>query len=152
MNLDININTPAVISTNVEAVCAELMTQLQKYRGCVATEETIKDDKKACANINKLKKFIADERIAFDRRVASMPAVQAVHDAMRLVELECDEIRMPYWESVKAIEDANKAPEPKYNVSLHLAGITLKEWQSIQKKFAKDGIEFHEDSLIPVVE
>lgn len=147
MELEININTPAVIATNVESVCSELMGQLQKYRGCVATPESLKDDKKACASINKLKKFISDERIAFDKRVASMPAVQAVHDAMRTVELECDAIRNPYWESVKAIEEAGKAPEPEYNISLHLTGVTIKEWESIQKKFIKDGIEYHQDSI-----
>lgn len=150
MNLEINISNPAVIATNVESVCTELMGQLQKYKGCVATEDTLKDDKKACANINKLKKFIADERIAFDKRVASMPAVQAVHDAMRLVELECDSVRGPYWESVKAIEDANKVPDPVYEIGLTLKGVTLKQLESIQKKLQKDGIDFELDSAVPM--
>lgn len=150
MNLEIDISAPAIIATNVEEICSELMTQLQKYRGCISTPDTLKDDKKACTNINKLKKFIADERIAFDKRVAAMPAVQAVHDAMRLVELECDAIRGPYWESVKAIEDAGKAPDPVYDIDLTLKGVTLKQWESIQKKLQKDGIQYEQGGLAQV--
>lgn len=147
MNLEIEVKSNAAIATNVQSVAAECITQLQKYRGCVATPETLKSDKDACANINKLKKFISDERIAFDKRVAEQPDVKAVHDALKAVELECDAIRGPYWESVKAIVEADKPAEETFNVTIALTTVTAKQLESIKKKLTKDGIAYQVQSM-----
>lgn len=142
MKLEIEVRSNAAIATNVQAVASECIAQLAKYDGCVATKDTLKSDKEACAAINKLKKFIADERIAFDRAVEEQPDVKAVHDALKSVELECDRIRGPYWETVKAIVDADKPAEELFAVTISFPSMTMKQLESLKKKFVKDGIEF----------
>lgn len=142
MNLEIEVRTNAQIITNVRAVADECLAGLKKYEGCVATPETLKGDKKACANINALKKFIASERINFDRAVENQPDVKAVHDALKEVENRCDEVRAPYWASVKAIEDADKPDEEMFAMTLFFPSMTLKQIESLKKKLVKDGIVF----------
>ena len=110
MELNVTVVKDADIVTNVEAVSAHYLEALKKYEGCVSSPETLKDDKKACAAIRKLKKMVSDERIAFDRRVAALECVRRVHDSLKAIEKRCDEIVDPYWKSVKAVEEAMSAP------------------------------------------
>lgn len=140
MNLDTRVQSNAVIVSNVLEVKTHCLAQLDKYRGCVATRETIKDDKDACASINKLKKFIADQRIAFDKEVNNQPDVKAVHDALKEIENACDEIRNPYWETVKAIVDADKPKEPTFNVKISLFNITMAQLKKVTDLCEKNGI------------
>lgn len=139
MNLEIEVKSNAAIATNVKAVSEFYIAELQKYKGCVATPETLKDDKKSCTNINKLKKFVSEQRIAFDKEVNNQPDVKAVHDALKAIEDECDKMRTPYWESCKAIEDANKEPEETFSVEMS-AVMTAKQIEKVKKFFAKEGI------------
>ena len=148
MNLEIEVRTNAQIVTNVRAVADECLAGLKKYEGCVATPETLKGDKKACANINALKKFIASERINFDRAVENQPDVKAVHDALKEVEKRCDEVRAPYWASVKAIEDADKPAEEMFSMTLFFPSMTLKQIESLKKKLVNDGIEFDARDIV----
>lgn len=147
MNLEIEVRTNAQIITNVRAVADECLAGLKKYEGCVATPETLKSDKKACANINALKKFIASERINFDRAVENQPDVKAVHDALREVETRCDEVRAPYWASVKAIEDADKPAEETFTIRFTTRNLTLAAFAKFKKSMEKAGIEYAVDSM-----
>lgn len=142
MNLDTRVQSNAVIVSNVLEVKAHCLAQLDKYRGCVATRETIKDDKDACASINKLKKFIADQRIAFDKEVNNQPDVKAVHDALKEIEIACDEIRNPYWETVKAIVDEDKPKEKLVNTKVQLLGVTMAQVKKITDLCNKNGITY----------
>lgn len=148
MNLEIEVKSNAAIATNVQAVAEHYITELQKYKGCVASVETLKDDKKKCADINKLKKFVSEQRIAFDKAVNAQPDVLAVHNALKSIEDECDAVRDPYWETCKAIEDANKPAEQKFAVELFFCDMTAKQLESLKKKLAKDGIEFVVKSMV----
>ena len=49
---------PTQIIFNFDELKTELTEQLAKYEGRVVTEETLKDDKKARADLNKLKKGV----------------------------------------------------------------------------------------------
>lgn len=113
MELIMNTMHDASVSTNVEEVVSYCMSMLEKYRGCVATPDTLRDDKKACAGINKLKKFASDQRIAFVKKVMQCDTVSRVVSSMKAIEDACDEVRDPYWASVKAIEDADKPQEER---------------------------------------
>lgn len=113
MELILRTSTDATVDTNVSEVAEYCRCMLEKYRGCVATKETIRDDKRVCADINKLKKFASDQRIAFTKRIMSCPTIEKVVSSMKFIEDMCDEVRDPYWESVKAIEDADKPKEEK---------------------------------------
>lgn len=147
MNLEIEVRTNAQIVTNVRAVVDGCLSDLKKYEGCVATPATLKDDKKACANINALKKFIASERINFDRAVENQPDVKAVHDALKEVEARCDEVRAPYWASVKAIEDADKPAEETFTIRFTTRNLTLAAFAKFKKSMEKAGIEYAVDSM-----
>ena len=131
MELTTQVKSNAVIISNVLEVKEYCLAQLEKYRGCVATTETIKEDKLACANINKLKKFIADQRIAFEKEVNSQPDVKSVRDALKEIELACDEMRNPYWETVKSIADADKPKEPAFHVSMTFPSLTMSQMKKI---------------------
>lgn len=113
MELVLRTLTDATVDTNVSEVVQYCKSMLEKYRGCVATKETLRDDKRVCADINRLKKFASDQRIAFMKRIMSCPTVENVVSSMKSIEALCDEIRDPYWESVKAIEDADKPKEER---------------------------------------
>lgn len=142
MNLSVDVQSDAVIVTNVQNVAKFYLGELQKYVGCVASAETLKDDKKKCTDINKLKKFVSEQRIAFDKEVNSQPDVKAVHDALKSIEDMCDAVRNPYWESCKAIEDANKPAEELYDATINLNGVTMKQFEKVKKALVKDGIDF----------
>ena len=131
MNLDTKVESNAVIVSNVLEVKDYCLAQLEKYRGCVATRDTLKSDKDACASINKLKKFIADQRITFDKEVNNQPDVKAVHDALKEIEIACDEVRNPYWETVKAIADADKPKESAFHVSMTFPSLTMSQMEKI---------------------
>lgn len=148
MNLEIEVKSNAAIATNVQKVSAYYIKELQKYRGCVASVETLKDDKKKCADINNLKKFVSEQRIAFDKAVNAQPDVLAVHNALKDIENECDAVRNPYLATCKAIEDAAKPAEQKFAVELFFCDITAKQLESLKKKLAKDGIEFAVKSMV----
>ena len=113
MELILRTSTDATVETNVSEVVQYCKSMLDKYHGCVATKETLRDDKRVCADINRLKKFASDQRIAFTKRIMSCPTVENVVSSMKFIESLCDEIRDPYWESVKAIEDADKPKEER---------------------------------------
>lgn len=140
MNLDTKVESNAVIVSNVLEVKNYCLAQLEKYRGCVATRDTLKSDKDACASINKLKKFIADQRIAFDKEINNQPDVKSVHDALKEIEKECDAVRNPYWETVKAIVDADKPKEPTFNVKIALSNITMAQLKKVTDLCEKNGI------------
>lgn len=140
MRLEIKVASDAAIITNVQDVARHYLDALKNYEGLVATEATVKEDKKKCTEINRLKEAVAKQRIAFDRAIEEQPDVKAVHDALRSIELACDAVRDPYWASCKAIEDACKPPEDRLVVSVNLIGITNKQLDSMKKKWAKDGI------------
>lgn len=140
MSLEIKVASNAAIVTNVQEVARYYLDALKNYEGLVATEATVKEDKKKCAEINKLKDAVAKQRIAFDRAIEEQPDVKAVHNALRSIELACDAVRDPYWASCKAIEDARKPPEDRFVVSVNLIGITSKQLDAMKKKWAKDGI------------
>lgn len=142
MELTTHVQSNAVIISNVLEVKTHCLAQLDKYRGCIATRETIKDDKDACASINKLKKFIADQRIAFDKEVNNQPDVKAVHDALKDIENACDEIRNPYWETVKAIVDEDKPKEKLVNTKVQLLGVTMAQVKKITDLCNKNGITY----------
>ena len=148
MNLEIEVKNNAEIVTNVQSVSAYYINELQKYKGCVASVETLKEDKRKCADINKLKKFVSEQRIAFDKAVNAQPDVLAVHNALKAIEDECDAVRSPYWETCKAIEDASKPAEQKFAVELFFCDMTAKQLESLEKKLAKDGIEFAIKSMV----
>ena len=148
MNLEIEVKNNAEIVTNVQSVSAYYINELQKYKGCVASVKTLKEDKKKCADINKLKKFVSEQRIAFDKAVNAQPDVLAVHNALKAIEDECDAVRSPYWETCKAIEDASKPAEQKFAVELFFCDMTAKQLESLKKKLAKDGIEFAVKSMV----
>ena len=148
MNLEIEVKNNAEIVTNVQSVSAYYINELQKYKGCVASIETLKEDKKKCADINKLKKFVSEQRIAFDKAVNAQPDVLAVHNALKAIEDECDAVRNPYWETCKTIEDASKPAEQKFAVELFFCDMTAKQLESLKKKLAKDGIEFAIKSMV----
>lgn len=116
MELVLRTSTDATVDTNVSEVVQYCKSMLEKYRGCVATKETLRDDKRVCADINRLKQFASDQRIAFTKRIMSCPTVENVVASMKSIESMCDEVRDPYWASVKAIEDADKPKEEKMNV------------------------------------
>lgn len=140
--LELTIQSNATIASNVQEVSAHCMEQLEKYRGCIATPETIKADKDACAKINKLKEFIKEQRIEFDRAVNNQPDVKAIHDALKAVEVACDEIRKPYWESVKAITVKEESPEEYYNVSISMKHISNAQKNKVFASLTKMGIAF----------
>lgn len=142
MELEIEVKSNASIATNVVEVSQHYLAELDKFKGLVATDATLKDDKKKCADINKLKKFVSELRIAFDRAVENQPDVKAVHDALKAIEDKCDEVHDSYWESCKAIEDVDKPAEETFLVSVNFTGITMKQLESMKKKWAKCGIEF----------
>ena len=147
MNLESEVRSTAAIVTNVQAVASECIAQLAKYDGCVATRESLKDDKKKCTEINKLKKFISEQRIAFDRAIKEQPDVKAVHDALKSVELECDRIRDPYLASCKAIEDADKPAEETFTIRFTTRNLTLAGFAKFKKSMEKAGIEYAVDSM-----
>ena len=113
MELVLRTSTDATVDTNVSEVVQYCKSMLEKYRGCVATKDTLRDDKRVCVDINRLKKFASDQRIAFTKRIMSCPTVDNVVSSMKSIESMCDEIRNPYWESVKAIEDADNPKEER---------------------------------------
>lgn len=113
MELVLRTSTDAIVDTNVSEVVQYCKSMLEKYRGCVATKETLRDDKRVCADINRLKQFASDQRIAFTKRIMSCPTVENVVASMKSIESLCDEVRDPYWASVKAIEDADKPNEER---------------------------------------
>lgn len=115
MELVLRTSTDATVDTNVSEVVQYCKSMLEKYRGCVATKETLRDDKRVCADINRLKQFASDQRIAFTKRIMSCPTVDNVISSMKSIESLCDEVRDPYWASVKAIEDADKPKEERMN-------------------------------------
>lgn len=115
MELVLRTSTDATVDTNVSEVVQYCKSMLEKYRGCVATKETLRDDKRVCADINRLKKFASDQRIAFTKRIMSCPTVDNVISSMKSIESLCDDVRDPYWASVKAIEDADKPKEERMN-------------------------------------
>lgn len=111
MELVLRTSTDAIVDTNVSEVVQYCKSMLEKYRGCVATKDTLRDDKRVCADINRLKQFASDQRIAFTKRIMSCPTVENVVSSMKSIESLCDEVRDPYWASVRAIEDADKPKE-----------------------------------------
>lgn len=113
MELVLNTMQDASVATNVGEVVSYCKSMLEKYRGCVATPDTLRDDKRACADINRLKKFASDQRIAFTKKVMSCDTVSLVISSLKEIENACDEIRDPYWATVKAIEDADKPKEER---------------------------------------
>lgn len=115
MELVLRTSTDATVDTNVSEVVQYCKSMLEKYRGCVATKDTLRDDKRVCADINRLKQFASDQRIAFTKRIMSCPTVDNVVSSMKSIESMCDEVRDPYWASVKAIEDADKPKEERMN-------------------------------------
>lgn len=142
MELKMEVVRDADISTNVAEVSSHYLESLEKYRGMVATEETLAEDKKACANIRKLKKSVSEQRIAFDRAVDNLPCVKQVHDSLLAIEKKCDEMVDPYWQSVKAIEEAKKGiPEiaTMVDAKIEIKGIPMKELDKIVKYIAKSG-------------
>ena len=116
MELVLRTSTDATVDTNVSEVVKYCKSMLEKYRGCVATKDTLRDDKRVCADINRLKQFASDQRIAFTKRIMSCPTVDNVVSSMKSIESLCDEVRDPYWASVKAIEDADKPKEERRDV------------------------------------
>lgn len=125
MELVLRTSTDATVDTNVSEVVQCCKSMLEKYRGCVATKETLRDDKRVCADINRLKQFASDQRIAFTKRIMSCPTVENVVASMKSIESLCDEVRDPYWASVKAIEDAEKPKEERMNVCGIILGNVL---------------------------
>ena len=147
MKLEVQVKANADIVSNVLEVSNQYIDGLQKYRGCVATKETLKSDKEACAKIRAVKKAIADERIAFDNAVKAMPDVRMIHEALKSVEDECDAIVGPYWETVKAIVDADKAPEEQFKVTLELPCVTAKQLEKFKKALTKDGVAYQVQTM-----
>lgn len=125
MKLVLRTSTDATVDTNVSEVVQYCKSMLEKYRGCVATKETLRDDKRVCADINRLKQFASDQRIAFTKRIMSCPTVDNVISSMKSIESLCDEVRDPYWASVKAIEDADKPKEERMDVCGIILGNVL---------------------------
>ena len=142
MELQVQVLHDADIATNVSEVSDHYLVSLEKYRGMVATEETLAEDKKTCAAIRKLKKTVSEQRIAFDRAVENLPCVKQVHDSLLAIEKKCDEMVDPYWQSVKAIEEAKKVvPDSVTTVDarIDIPGIPLKELDKIVKYITKAG-------------
>jgi hypothetical protein len=125
MELVLRTSTDATVDTNVSEVVQYCKSMLEKYRGCVATKETLRDDKRVCADINRLKKFVSDQRIAFMKRIMSCQTVENVVSSMKAIESLCDEVRDPYWASVKEIEDADKPKEEKMDECWIILGNVL---------------------------
>lgn len=125
MKLVLRTSTDATVDTNVSEVVQYCKSMLEKYRGCVATKETLRDDKRVCADINRLKQFASDQRIAFTKRIMSCPTVENVVSSMKTIESLCDEVRDPYWASIKAIEDADKQKEERMAVCGIILGNVL---------------------------
>lgn len=142
MELQVQVLHDADIATNVAEVSKHYLESLEKYRGVVATEETLADDKKACATIRKLKKSVSEQRIAFDRAVCALPCVKKVHDSLLAIEKKCDEMVDPYWKSVKAVEEAKKGvPDvvSAVDARIDIPNIPLKELDKIVKYITKAG-------------
>lgn len=125
MELVLRTSTDATVDTNVSEVVQYCKSMLEKYRGCVATKDTLRDDKRICADINRLKQFASDQRIAFTKRIMSCPTVENVVSSMKSIESLCDEVRDPYWASIKAIEDADKPKEERMDVCGIILGNVL---------------------------
>lgn len=144
MSLVSEVRSPASIVSNVEEVSEFCKGELEKYRGCVATAETLKDDKAACARINKLKDAIGNERKKFYRAVLDQPEVKKVIETLKSVEDRCDEIRDEYWKSVKAVEESMKAPTdmPDELTATFKVTAEKKYIDGLFARLKKDGVKF----------
>ena len=72
----------------------------------------------------------------------NQPDVKAVHDALKEIENACDEIRNPYWETVKAIVDEDKPKEKLVNTKVQLLGVTMAQVKKITDLCNKNGITY----------
>ena len=90
---------PKLIS-NIDELKEQLEISLKKYQNLVVTEDGIKDAEKDRANLNKLKKVIADERIR-QKRIFYSPFEE--------FEIKCKSVEKMVDETARAIDAQVKA-------------------------------------------
>ena len=90
---------PKLIS-NIDELKEQLEVSLKKYQNLVVTEDGIKDAERDRANLNKLKKVIADERIR-QKRIFYSPFEE--------FETKCKNVEKMVDETAKAIDTQVKA-------------------------------------------
>ena len=90
--------TPGALHVDINALRAALEDRLQDYE-TVVTADTLKDAKQAAADINKLKKSIADKRKAAVNEASA--DIRKRDEELRGLEKECDRRREGLMEQVR---------------------------------------------------
>ncbi len=111
------------LTSNIDELKGVLEVRLDRYRNLVVTEDGIKDAKSDRANLNKLKKSIADERIAQKKRF--LTPFETFEKKCKEVEKLIDDTATSIDVQIKAFDEMEKKAKKKEIVKIYEANFEI---------------------------
>lgn len=130
--------TPSIINWNYESIKSNLENFLNKYDGYVVSEDTLTDDKKTRAELNKVSKSIDEFRKTIKKEV--LKPVDIFEDQCRELSGMVDDVSSKIDKNVKVFEDRIK--EEKRNTAKEIISDLLKDSGLPKEYYPK--VEFKE--------
>lgn len=115
--------TPSIINWNYDAIKSTLENFLSKYDGYLVSEDTLPEDKKTRAELNKVSKSIDEFRKTIKKEV--LKPVDIFEDQCKELSSMVDDVSSKIDKNVKVFED--KIKEEKRNTAQEIISELLKD-------------------------